>query len=128
MNDMLWAGGDKRQRSGRAGVVIGVLVFGAVAGCLALAARADGCNPDMQDCGKSEGYEPAALKRGTVAYGLTIGRGSVCGENISVSRCDSLKSRFRAGLKAENQRRRASGPVIPPAREARDSYRDERGR
>lgn len=99
-------------------------------------AAADGCNPEVQDCGKGAllyGAEP--LRRAPVAYNLSVTPdiirrrgGSVCGENIPVWRCDNLKARFKTGIKAENERRRQDIRNKRPLREVRDSYRDERGR
>jgi hypothetical protein len=101
-------------------------------------AQADGCNPEMQDCSvKGSAYVPEALPKpkraAPVAYTYSVTPeiirkrgGSKCGKNIPVWECELVMSKIRA----EDQRRARTiaKKQKPPVREARDSYRDERGR
>lgn len=114
-------------------VAAGVIVFLWAWVMRATPARADGCNPTMQTCGKGAEYVPdaATLRRAPVAYTFSAGprRGSVCGEHIPTARCNQLMRGIKAGMKAENARRaRESVRSSRPIRETRDSYLDERGR
>jgi hypothetical protein len=109
--------------------------------------KADGCNPQTQDCSAITGsYIPerqpiaepvkpkaSAYSFSVMAAGLRRGQGSECGENITAKRCADLLRRFKAGMKVENERRRQNIRAGKPirsrdVREARDTYRDERGR
>lgn len=104
-----------------------------VAGCASVPAYADGCNPELQDCpigpraeAPAPRAKPAAYTYSVTASGGRRAEGSACGENISARRCAEIKRRFRQGLDAENAR---NGRISRgPRREARDEYRDERGR
>lgn len=116
---------------------LAALSLALMAGCTS--ASADGCNPRVQDCSALEyGAKPAAYRP---AMPKTIYRytpshfrrspkgGSVCGDNIPARQCSEFLSRFKDGLKKENARRaRATVRSDRRIREARDEYRDERGR
>jgi hypothetical protein len=86
-----------------------------------MSAGADGCNPQIQRC------PDAAYTYSVAPASLRVKRGSECGRNIPVARCADLARRFKAGL-AEENKRRARRFTETMRREARDEYRDSRGR
>lgn len=95
-------------------------------------ARADGCNPQLQDC-SFKGEPFAAPRRAPISYTYSVTPeiirkrgGSKCGKNIPVWECEMVFSKVRAE-DARRAKMLREGRRLP-AREARDSYRDERGR
>ncbi len=90
-------------------------------------AAADGCNPRLQDCSRISGA--SAYSYSVKPAHMRVRRGSNCGRDIPARECSEYIRRFQEGLRSENARRaRKLARKSRPIREARQEYRDERGR